>query len=303
MMNRIVVTGSTSMIGVALIEECIKHGVEVLAFTRKDSQNISRLPNSNLITIVDRDLEDIDSYESNNKGYDAFYHFAWGYTDKARRMSSELQYKNVRYSMDAINLAARLGCKKFIGAGSQAEYGIHVDEKTGPDSPCTPQTPYGICKYAAGKLCSVIAKQNGMDCFWVRIFSVYGKYDQPDSMISSTIAKLRAGEHCSFTPATHKWDYLYSEDAGRAFYLIGEKARGNKMYCLGKGESKPLFEYIYTLKNFISKKSSIGIGEIQYSDGVPVGFCADTTQINQDTGWVAEYEFIDGIKKLLANDK
>ena len=30
-MQRIIVTGATSMIGVALIEECIKHGTEVYA--------------------------------------------------------------------------------------------------------------------------------------------------------------------------------------------------------------------------------------------------------------------------------
>ena len=33
-MQRIIVTGATSMIGVALIEECIKHGTEVYAVVR-----------------------------------------------------------------------------------------------------------------------------------------------------------------------------------------------------------------------------------------------------------------------------
>ena len=34
-MQRIIVTGATSMIGVALIEECIKHGTEVYAVERQ----------------------------------------------------------------------------------------------------------------------------------------------------------------------------------------------------------------------------------------------------------------------------
>ena len=43
-MQRIIVTGATSMIGVALIEECIKHGTEVYAVVREGSKKRSRLP-------------------------------------------------------------------------------------------------------------------------------------------------------------------------------------------------------------------------------------------------------------------
>ena len=43
-MKRVVVTGATSMIGVALIKECIKNGVEVLAIVRRQSVNLNRLP-------------------------------------------------------------------------------------------------------------------------------------------------------------------------------------------------------------------------------------------------------------------
>ena len=43
-MQRIIVTGATSMIGVALIEECIKHGTEVYAVVREGSEKRSRLP-------------------------------------------------------------------------------------------------------------------------------------------------------------------------------------------------------------------------------------------------------------------
>ena len=48
-MQRIIVTGATSMIGVALIEECIKHGTEVYAVVREGSKKRSRLPESSLI--------------------------------------------------------------------------------------------------------------------------------------------------------------------------------------------------------------------------------------------------------------
>ena len=55
--------------------------------------------------------------------FDTFYHIAWGYTGAARNKSTRLQSKNIDYTLDAVEAAAKLGCKRFIGAGSQAEYG------------------------------------------------------------------------------------------------------------------------------------------------------------------------------------
>ena len=35
-----------------------------------------------------------------------------------------LQNLNVKYALDAVRLAKRLGCRRFIGIGPQAEYGV-----------------------------------------------------------------------------------------------------------------------------------------------------------------------------------
>ena len=45
-MKRIIVTGATSMIGTALIEECIRHDIEVYAVVRAGSSKTKRLPDT-----------------------------------------------------------------------------------------------------------------------------------------------------------------------------------------------------------------------------------------------------------------
>ena len=52
-MKRIVVTGATSMIGVALIEECLRHGIEIYAVVRSTSGKAGRLPLSEKIHLTD----------------------------------------------------------------------------------------------------------------------------------------------------------------------------------------------------------------------------------------------------------
>jgi len=300
-MKTAIITGASSSIGISLVEECLQKKCKVIALIRKDSVNAERLPQSDNIKLIDCDLERLQSLEAIYPLCEdsVFFHLAWAGTDRERRNDTNIQQKNIRYTLDALKLAQRSNCKKFIGAGSQAEYGIHVDAKTSPDSPVFPNTAYGIGKYAAGRLASILAEQIGMNFFWVRIFSVYGKYDLPTSMIKSTIEKMKRTEHCSFTLGTHYWDYLYSSDAGKALYSIGNRSNGNKIYCLGSGHARPLKEYIFDMRDIIAPGLKVGLGEIPYDEKNEISMCADIDLLHKDTGWIPETDFRTGIKMIL----
>ena len=61
-MKKIVVTGATSMLGVATIEECLNQGVEVVAIVHRNSKNFYRLPQSGRLKIIELDLDELKSY-------------------------------------------------------------------------------------------------------------------------------------------------------------------------------------------------------------------------------------------------
>lgn len=301
-MKKVILTGATSMIGVALIDAMLKHGniEKIYAVIHSNLSNIDRLPCDKRIEILECNAENYYNLPKMiNSKCDTFYHIAWIATDKKRNEDIYSQCNNIRYSLNAIDVAHQVGCKRFIGAGSQAEYGLLDVDRISPNSYANPIQAYGIAKYTAGKLVRRQAKLYGMNCLWVRVFSVYGKYDKPSTMISSTILKLKKGERMSFTPAEQRWDYLYSEDAGEAFYLLGEKAFGVKIYCLGYGEARPLKEYIYAIRNIINPTAEIGIGDISYPKNCVMNICADIERLVADTGWKPLVRFEDGITKIL----
>lgn len=132
-----------------------------------------------------------------------------------------LQKRNVQYALDAVEVAKRFGCRKFIGAGSQAEYG-RVEGILKNTSVC-PETGYDIAKLCAGQTTREYAHQLGLEHNWSRILSIYGPNDEAQSMVMSTINKLQKKEVPQFTKGEWTWDYLYSGDAARTFRLIGEK--------------------------------------------------------------------------------
>ena len=296
-MKNIILTGATSMLGVALINECIKSNIKVTALIRENSKNIYRIPENDLIDVVECNLEDLNNLNL-NQTFDVFYHFGWEFTYHKKRNDLESQKINIQYSLNAVELANRLGCKKFIGAGSQAEYGIK-SEKISPNTPCNPVIAYGKIKNEVSKITLQKCEEYGITHIWVRIFSIYGIYENENTMISQAINKMLNGETPTFTPSEQEWDYLFSEDAGLAFYLIGLKSNKNTVYCLGFGRTKELKEYILTMRDMINPDLKVNIGGIPYSKNQVMYLCADISNLTNDTGFIPQFTFEEGIKKTI----
>ncbi len=298
-MKRAIVTGATGAIGTALIRELIRNEVEILVFCRKGSARNEQIPKHPLVTLKYCSLDQMASVVNDTgKEYDVFYHFAWDGTTGAARNDMYLQNENVRYALDAVGAAKRFGCKKFIGAGSQAEYG-RVEGMLRADTPTFPEMGYGIAKLCAGHMTREQAHQMGMEHNWVRILSVYGPNDGAQSMVMSTIHKLKNNQIPQLTKGEQMWDYLYSDDAARAFYLIGESGVDGKVYVLGSGQVRPLAEYIEEIRAVVNPDAALGFGAIPYGPKQVMHLQADIEELTKDTGFVPAIEFRQGIHMIV----
>ena len=297
-MKRAIITGATGAVGMALVEELLKNRIEVLVICREDSARNEQLPNHPLLRKCFCSMEHWSKLQNETgKSYDVCYHFAWMGTTGAARNDMYLQNENVRFSLEAVDLAARFGCKVFVGAGSQAEYGP-VEGKLVPETPAFPKTGYGIAKLCAGQMTRERAHQLGMDHIWTRILSIYGPYDGKQSMVMSGIYQLLQNKRPQYTKGEQMWDYLYSEDAARAFRLLGEHGKDG-LYCLGSGQVRPLREYIEQIRDAVSKDAEIGIGELPYFENQVMYLCADIEKLSEDTGFLPKYSFEEGIEKTV----
>lgn len=297
-MKRAVITGATGAVGMALIEKLIGERAEVLVLCRKNSVRAAQIPKHPLICRMEADLSDLSELENTTgKEWDIFYHLAWSGTIGEERNDARLQMKNALYTLDAVRLAQRFGCHTFVGAGSQAEYG-RFEGRLNESVPVFPETGYGIAKLAAGQMSRLLCKQLHMRHIWARILSIYGPYDGKQTMVMTTIEKLLRGEKPSFTKGEQKWDYLYSKDAAKALYLLGEKGTDGRTYCLGSGQAKPLYEYIMQIREAIpeAKNIELGLGEIPYGPGQVMHLCADIALLTEDTGFLPEFTFAQGIR-------
>ncbi|MDR2406958.1 MAG: NAD(P)-dependent oxidoreductase [Bacteroidales bacterium] len=300
-MKAIALTGATSMTGIALIKQCIQHNVEVFAFVRKDSSRLRRLPKSDIVHLIYCNLDNMRGYNSIAclSPIDIFYHIGWADNDRQGRYCCDKQIKNIKYTIDAVKLAKKLGCKKFIGIGSQEEYGLFSEPMTGL-SVVNPVSATGIAKYAAGKLSKVEAVRLGLEYNWVRIFSIYGVNDHDDRLIKSFISNCKNNKPIDLGLCNHIWDYLYEDDMGYALFLIADKGIDGKIYCLGSGMGKPLKEYLNIIRDIVNPDYICNYGKVPYAKNTIRYLCANISELTEDTGWLPKITFEEGIKEIIS---
>lgn len=302
-MKRAIITGATGAVGTALVQELIEKDIEVLVLCRAGSSRNSVIPEHPLVERKYCQLSELESLKNDTgKEYDVFYHFAWEGTTGAAREDMYLQNKNVRYALAAVETAARFGCKRFIGAGSQAEYG-RAEGMLRPDTPVFPETGYGMGKLCAGLMTRSRAAQLGVEHIWVRILSVYGPNDGAGSMVMSAIAKMRANTPPPLTKGEQLWDYLYSGDAAEAMRLIGERGVSGKTYVLGSGKACPLKNYIECIRALVNPDCFLDFGAIPYGEKQVMHLQADISELTEDTGWQAKTDFSQGIARILRSQE
>lgn len=277
----VAITGSTGMIGLALTNYLISNGITVIMFIREESKKTNLIPNSPLIKVVKCNLENLKTFQLNLQ-CDCFFHLGWEQTIGKGRMDTDIQLKNISYTLDAVRLAKKMGAKKFVGVGSQAEYGIHSN-KLSIDSHCNPISAYGIAKYSAGKLSKILSDQLGLEFNWIRVLSVYGENDNPNTLISYLKNCLKSNISPNLTKCEQVWDYINDIDAAKIIYIIAKNGLNGITYPLGSGIGRPLKFYVEQIKNDLNPSIKINYGAIEYSKDQIMYLVADMSYLEELT--------------------
>lgn len=289
-MKTAVLTGGTGFLGHWLLKELVKNDVFVYVVARKDSFRRERLHQIPGIVIIELDMDKLAELPKYIKKADVFYHLAW----EGARNDFSAQAKNIIYSVNAMQAAHQLAVKQFIMTGSQAEYGI-CHEQVDENHPLTPNTAYGACKLACYNILKVLSEQITLPLTWVRVFSVYGEGDNPNTLISYLLRCLQENVTPKLTKGTQQWDFLYAGDAVTALYLLGEKSKCG-LFNLAYGESRPLREFVMEARNLINPNVELDFGLNAPSDIVELR--ANVNKIKNELGWKPFVDFNEGILRM-----
>ena len=298
-MKRVIITGGTGFVGSAVVKELLDHGAEVYAIVRPgyaESGRISRLTGLN-VKLVECDIKAIDRLPEllPERGFDIWYQFAWDGLRGEALTDYTTQIMNIKWTMDALAAAAALGCKKFIGSGSVSQYELQCPEGQADfyDKHKVYKTAKLCCEYMGRS----VAKDRGVTFIWPIITNIYGVGESSPRLVNTMIRNLLAGKHQALSEGNQYYDFIYISDAAKAFRLIGERGRENRVYTIAQGKVQPLKHFLSAIRDIVAPGAELGFGELSFNGIYLPAQAYDIADLVEDTGFEPDVSFEEGIRK------
>ncbi len=300
-----IVTGATGFIGKALCQELLQAGYEVFAVIRSNSNKRGKLESILLenpvyeerLRIVEAELDNLDELHSKYKiQADLFFHLAWNGSSGDERENFDVQYSNIGYMKKAIQTAVACGCKKIVGAGSQAEYGVVHSVVKEDETVPNPFMMYGGAKLAAYQMGRIYAKQLGIKMVWPRIYSVYGVGENKGTLISYLMETLKKGEVPQLSLCENMWNFMYITDCVRALRILGENESTEGIYNIASKDTRVLKEFVLQIRDIVAPDVKLNFGAKQSDPSRTFWLEPDCTKLNAVWNGT-EVEFGEGIEK------
>ena len=261
---KIVISGATSFLGVELTKLFLRRGDDIIAICRKNSYRLKDLPPS--VTIIYADMHEYKELHNYINHSDVFIHLSWAGTTHEGRDQLEIQQLNIQHSLDLMNVASKVGARLFVTAGSQAEYGVTNCPQV-ENMICNPFSEYGKAKLDLSKKGADFAKSLHLKYMHLRIFSLYGEFDHPWTLVMQCMEKMQNNIAIELSNCTQNWNYLYVVDAAHQIaklcdYAINNSDFINEIYNIASDDTRELKEYVERIKLLLCSRSDLQYGAI-----------------------------------------
>jgi nucleoside-diphosphate-sugar epimerase len=228
---------------------------------------------------------------------DIVIHSAWEGVGGSLR-AGDIQFENIRTTLSLVDAAIAAGARKFVGIGSQAEYGRY-DRRISEDDLPQPTMLYGAAKLSACHLTRQRCREAGIDFAWLRLFSVFGPGDNPNWLIPSVAASLVRGVAPKCTLGTQKWDYLHIDDVATGTLAAAVTDGATGVFNLSSGRPVAVRTLVERLRDLAAAGLALNWGEIPFGPDQIMHLEGDNSRLAKATGWCPQVDVFDGLAEVV----
>lgn len=142
---------------------------------------------------------------------------------EAQRDIRKILESNLEFVLSLSEWANTHACR-FIQAGSSSEYGVNsLAPREEHDLP-KPNSLYAVTKLSASLWLENLARTSDFNGVTLRLYSVFGRYEEPTRLVPTLIREGRLGRLPAFTRPQVSRDFVYIDDVIEAFVLAAHFA-------------------------------------------------------------------------------
>ena len=294
----ILVLGASGFIGANLLHEILAVRSDVYGGVRR--QKSWRLADVLDDKIIECDLTDLLATKnviteiSPKTVFNCAAYGAYSFEEA----ESSIYETNFLILVNLVDLLVKSNISAFIYAGSSSEYGLNA---AGPseDAPCEPNSHYAVSKVCAANFLEYMGKQRQFPCIHLRLYSIYGPLEDTARLMPNVMRSAIQGELPPFVDANTSRDFVYVEDACRAFIMaaaqINPKLYG-EIFNIGSGHKTSVGELAQLVKKEYSISSEPQFGTMVGRSWDMSDWYANPNKAKQVLGWHATTPLDEGLR-------
>lgn len=232
---KVLVTGANGYLGSGIVKELLNRGVTVVAtdrtLDRVDSRAIKK----------PADLFNVDSPFEFFDAPDVLLHLAWrdGFVHNSDAHLEDLP-KHVTFIKQMLDG----GLRHLAVMGSMHEVGF-FEGSIHADTPCHPETMYGIAKNALREACELLVDSKSTKFQWLRGFYIVGTTKYGSSIFAKIVQAEEQGKtEFPFTSGKNQYDFLNYSEFCRSVALTVTQSTVNGIINISSGTPQKLSERV-----------------------------------------------------------
>jgi dolichol-phosphate mannosyltransferase len=299
MQRRVLVTGGTGFVGANLTRRLVAdgHAVHLLVQPRSSRWRLGGLGDVRLHEASIADAAAVASIVRRVRPEWVFHLAAYGayswQTDLDRMVAT-----NVLGTMHLVRAALAADVEAFVHAGSSSEYGFKPHAPTEREW-LEPNSHYAVTKAAATLFCRHTAMASQVNLTTLRLYSVYGPYEDPRRLLPTLIVHASEGRWPPLVAPEIARDFVHVDDVCDAFILAASRSveRG-AVYNVGTGVQTTLREAVAVAQRVLGVRRSPRWGSLPQRRWDTNVWVADCRAIRTALGWTPHVAFEDGFRRM-----
>ncbi len=299
-MKRVLVTGAAGFVGANLAHRLAAEGHEPHLLVRPGSLTW-RLEGPPPGRVLEADLRDAEGVHRvvETVRPDWIFHcatygaYSWQ-TDAAR-----IHETNVTGTANLLAACRRRGFEVFVNTGSSSEYGYKRQPAAETDVP-EPNSAYARSKLAATERCAQEAAAGAGAIATVRLYSVYGPYEEPNRLLPMLLTAARNGRLPPLTRPETARDFVYADDVCDAYLQIARHPpiEPGAVFNVGTGRQTTLADVVAIVNAMFGMTGEPQWGSMASRTWDTDVWCADISRIRTEVGWTPRHSLADGLERF-----
>jgi nucleoside-diphosphate-sugar epimerase len=192
------------------------------------------------------------------------------------------------------------GVEAFVHTGSSLEYG-RKRHAPSEDEPTRPEGAYAISKAEATAFCRDLGRRSGVGLPTLRLYSVYGPWEEPRRLVPSLFLHAMAGKWPPLANPGTARDFVWIEDVIDALILAATRplADPGAVFNIGTGRQTTLAEIVELVGEMTDCQAEPQWQSMPDRAWDTDVWQAETRHAATELGWIAQTTLRSGLSQTM----